>query len=92
MHGKTVQKSGVVFKGNIMRAIGVLLVLAGLGAIGIKLLGAYAHIDVMPYFGMVADFSRSMFAKYGDYWDYGVRGAMVILGIIIILLTPGDED
>ena len=75
-----------------MRAIGVLLVLIGLGTIGIKLLAAYAHIDVMPYFGMVADFYRTMHTQYGEYWDYGVRGAVLILGIIIILLTPKYDD
>lgn len=75
-----------------MRGIGIVLILIGLGAIGIKVGASYTSVDVAPYFGMVAEYSRALVAKYGDYADYGIRGGVVLLGIVFLLLNSGDED
>ncbi len=75
-----------------MRGIGIVLILIGLGAIGIKAAASYAGVDLAPYFGMAVEHSRALVAKYGDYADYGIRGAVVLLGIIFLLIGPGDDD
>ncbi len=75
-----------------MRGIGIVLILIGLGAIGIKALATYAGVDLAPYFGMVVEHSRALIARFGDIADYGIRGAVVLLGIVFLLLTGGEEE
>jgi hypothetical protein len=75
-----------------MRGIGIVLILIGLSAIGIKAAAVYTSVDVSPYFGMVVDQARGLVAKYGDYADYGIRGGIVLLGIIFLMLHSGDDE
>ncbi len=75
-----------------MRGIGILLILIGLSAIGIKAGAVYAGVDLAPYFGMAFDHARGLVTKYGDMADYGVRGGVVLLGIVFLLLSSGDDE
>lgn len=75
-----------------MRGIGIVLILIGLGAIGIKALAVYSGVEIAPYFTMVVEHSQALIAKYGDYADYGIRGAVVLLGIIFLFLAGGDDE
>ena len=81
-----------VFEGVTMRGIGIVLILIGLGAIGIKAAASYAGVDLSPYFGMVFDQARGLVTRYGDYADYGIRGGIVLLGIIFLLLYTDDDE
>ncbi len=75
-----------------MRGIGIILILVGLGAIGIKAGAVYGGVDLAPYFGMVFDHAHGLIAKYGDMADYGIRGAVVLLGIVFLMLHSGDDE
>lgn len=75
-----------------MRGIGILFILIGLGAIGLKVLAEYAGIDLHQYFVIAWDMAHGMATKYGTYGDYGVRGAVLILGIIFLLISPGSDE
>lgn len=75
-----------------MRGIGIVLILIGLGAIGIKAGALYAGVDLAPYFDMVFDQARGLIVKYGDNADWGIRGAVVLLGIIFLMLGAGEDE